>query len=291
MTAILGISAFYHDSAAALVVDGDIVAAVQEERFTREKYDARLPKQAIAYCLQEAGLRSDQLDYVAFYDKPLTKFERLLETYLAHAPAGLQSFRMAMPVWLKDKLHLRRAIRQGLPGPTRAAFLFMDHHQSHAASAFFPSPYDEAAILTARRDKRTIGMSELEEAIDRVMLGPERKSRVISEKEKMVTAYHEVGHALVAKMLPNCDPVHKISIVARGMAGGYTMTLPPEDRHMLTRSQMEDRLCQALGGQAAEEIAFQEITTGASNDLEQATDIARHMVTRYGMSRKLGPRT
>src|SRR5438034_8822942 len=111
MTAILGISAFYHDSAAALVVDGKIIAAAQEERFTRKKHDAGFPTGAVAYCLEEAGLRADQLDYVAFYDKPLTKFERLLETYLAYAPAGLRSFRMAMPVWLKDKLHLRRAIR------------------------------------------------------------------------------------------------------------------------------------------------------------------------------------
>jgi cell division protease FtsH len=150
---------------------------------------------------------------------------------------------------------------------------------------------NEGAILAARRNKKTVGMSELEEAIDRVMLGPERKSRVISEKEKTVTAYHEVGHALVAKMLPNCDPVHKISIVSRGLAGGYTLTLPPEDRHMITRSQMEDWLAQALGGQVSEEIVFQEITTGASNDLERATDIARRMVTQYGMSRKLGPRT
>ncbi len=148
MTAILGISAFYHDSAAALVVDGDVVAAAQEERFTRKKHDPGFPARAATYCLTEAGLRADQLDYVAFYDKPLTKFERLLETYLAFAPAGLRSFRMAMPVWLKDKLYLRRSILGGLPGPTNARLLFMDHHESHAASAFFPSPYDEAAILT-----------------------------------------------------------------------------------------------------------------------------------------------
>ena len=150
---------------------------------------------------------------------------------------------------------------------------------------------NEGAILAARRNKKTIGMEELEEAIDRVIAGPERKSRVISEKEKRITAYHEVGHALVAKMLPNTYPVHKMSIVARGMAGGYTRYLPPEDQYLSTRSFMEDMLCAMLGGQAAEEIAFQEITTGASDDLEKATDLARHMVTRYGMSRKLGPRT
>jgi len=148
MTAILGISAFYHDSAAALVVDGEIVAAAQEERFSRKKFDAAFPTSAVAYCLREAGLRADLLDYIAFYDKPLTKFERLLETYLAFAPQGFRSFCKAMPIWLKEKLHLRRAIREGLPGPSKAKLLFLDHHESHAASAFFPSPFEEAAILT-----------------------------------------------------------------------------------------------------------------------------------------------
>ncbi len=148
MTAILGISAFYHDSAAALVVDGRIVAAAQEERFSRRKHDADFPAQAVAYCLREAGLTLGDLDYVAFYEKPLTKFERLLETYLAYAPGGFRSFRKAIPVWLKQKLHLRRAIRDGLGGPTDAPLVFTDHHESHAASAFLPSPFDEAAILT-----------------------------------------------------------------------------------------------------------------------------------------------
>ncbi|HVX13612.1 MAG TPA: carbamoyltransferase [Pirellulales bacterium] len=148
MTAILGISAFYHDSAAALVVDGELVAAAQEERFTRRKHDAAFPARAVEYCLREAGLRPNDLDYVAFYEKPLVKFERLLETYLAGAPVGLRSFRMAMSVWLKEKLFLRRSIRQGLGGATRAPLVFLDHHESHAASAFFPSPFEEAAILT-----------------------------------------------------------------------------------------------------------------------------------------------
>src|SRR6516165_10273458 len=124
MTAILGISAFYHDSAAAVVVDGDLVAAAQEERFTRRKHDAGFPAQAAAYCLREAGLRPDQLDYVAFYDKPLAKFDRLLETYLAFAPRGLRSFSMAMPLWLKDKLYTRRNIRRGLGGSLKAPILF-----------------------------------------------------------------------------------------------------------------------------------------------------------------------
>ena len=148
MTAILGVSAFYHDSAAALVVDGTIVAAAQEERFSRKKHDERFPSAAVAYCLAEAGLAPEQLDYIGFYEKPLTKFERLLETYLAFAPSGLNSFSRAMPLWLRDKLHTRRAIRRGLPGPTKAPIVFLDHHESHAASGFFPSPFERAAVLT-----------------------------------------------------------------------------------------------------------------------------------------------
>jgi carbamoyltransferase len=148
VTAILGISAFYHDSAAALVVDGKIVAAAQEERFTRKKHDEAFPKNAIEYCLSEAGLTAEQLDYVGFYEKPLTKFDRLLSTYVSYAPAGFGSFCMAMPQWLKDKLYLPRAMRKGLGGKYRKRFVFTEHHESHAASAFFPCPFDEAAILT-----------------------------------------------------------------------------------------------------------------------------------------------
>jgi carbamoyltransferase len=148
MTAILGISAFYHDAAAALVVDGRIVAAAQEERFTRKKHDPSFPQQAIDYCLREAGLSPKEIDYVGFYEKPLVKFERLLETYLAYAPRGFRSFLLAMPLWLKHKLHLPREMRRGLGGAYRRRFVFTDHHESHAASAFFPSPFEEAAILT-----------------------------------------------------------------------------------------------------------------------------------------------
>jgi carbamoyltransferase len=148
MTAILGISAFYHDSAAALVVDGDIVAAAQEERFTRKKHDPGFPANAIGYCLKEAGLTAENLSYIAFYDKPLTKFDRLLETYLAYAPAGFRSFRLAMPLWLKDKLHMRRTLRQRFHAARNTPLVFTDHHESHAASAFFPSPFETAAILT-----------------------------------------------------------------------------------------------------------------------------------------------
>jgi cell division protease FtsH len=147
---------------------------------------------------------------------------------------------------------------------------------------------NEAAILAARRNRKTISMSELEEAIDRVIAGPERRSRIISEREKAITAYHEVGHALVARMLPNVDPVHKISIIARGMMGGYTRVLPGEDRYMWSKGQFKDNMAFALGGRAAEEIIFHEITTGASNDIERVTEMARLMVTRYGMSQKLG---
>lgn len=148
MTAILGISAFYHDSAAALVVDGEIVAAAQEERFTRKKHDERFPAQAIEYCLQEAGLSAEQLDHVSFYDKPLLKFDRLMQTYLAYAPAGFGSFAKAMPQWLSKKIHLRREIHKGLGKQYRKRIIFTEHHESHAASAFFPSPYSESAILT-----------------------------------------------------------------------------------------------------------------------------------------------
>ncbi|MCX6904141.1 MAG: carbamoyltransferase [Verrucomicrobia bacterium] len=148
MTAILGISAFYHDSAAALVVDGEIVAAAQEERFSRKKHDPAFPEQAVACCLKEGGLKAEQLNYIVFYDKPLAKFDRLLETYLGYAPAGFRSFRLAMPIWLKDKLHLRRTLRDRFQAASGTPLVFTDHHESHAASAFFPSPFEQAAILT-----------------------------------------------------------------------------------------------------------------------------------------------
>ena len=148
MTAILGVSAYYHDSAAALVVDGEIVAAAQEERFTRIKHDHDFPHHAIDYCLSEAGLQPEQLDYVGFYDKPFLKFERLLETYLAYAPSGFGSFIRAMPLWLREKLHTPRQIRRGLEGRFKKRVIFTQHHESHAASAFFPSPFERAAILT-----------------------------------------------------------------------------------------------------------------------------------------------
>ena len=148
---------------------------------------------------------------------------------------------------------------------------------------------NEGAILAARRNKKAIGLPELEEAIDRVVAGPERKSRIMSDREKAITAYHESGHALVGRMLKNHDPVHKVSIIARGMMGGYTRFLPAEDRYFWTKSQFEDMIAAALGGHVAEVLIFGEMSTGPQNDIERATNLARKMVCEYGMSEKLGP--
>ncbi|HON34295.1 MAG: ATP-dependent zinc metalloprotease FtsH [Thermovirgaceae bacterium] len=151
---------------------------------------------------------------------------------------------------------------------------------------------NEAALLAARRDRKSISMAEFEEAIDRVLAGPERRSRLISDHEKEIIAFHEVGHALVAKMVPGCDPVHKISIIPRGhKALGYTLQLPEEDRFLMSKKELINRICVLLGGRVAEEIHFSDITTGAQNDLERATQIARQMVTEFGMSDSLGPVT
>lgn len=148
---------------------------------------------------------------------------------------------------------------------------------------------NEGAILAARRNKKAIGQTELEEAIERVIAGPERRSRLISEEEKRIVAYHEAGHAIVAHVLPNTDPIHKVTIVARGMAGGYTIALPQEDRTLISRAKIMDDMAFTLGGRAAEELIFNDITSGASNDLERVTKMARSMVTRLGMSDELGP--
>src|SRR5262245_15665965 len=144
---ILGISAYYHDSAAAIVRDGEIIAAASEERFTRKKGDPRFPEQAVAYCLREAGVRIDQLSAVGFYDKPVRKFARIVESYLGVAPRGLRQFLMAGPMWVKDKLWMDRNLRQELDNYD-GDLLYALHHESHAASAFYPSPFNEAAILT-----------------------------------------------------------------------------------------------------------------------------------------------
>jgi len=148
MTAVLGLSGLYHDSAAALVIDGKIIAAAQEERFTRRKHDARMPINAINFCLEQAALKPSDLDYVGFYEKPLLTFDRLLETYISYAPAGLPSFFLAMPQWLKEKLYLPRELSKALGREYGRRFVFTEHHESHAASAFFPSPFEESAIVT-----------------------------------------------------------------------------------------------------------------------------------------------
>jgi cell division protease FtsH len=148
---------------------------------------------------------------------------------------------------------------------------------------------NEGAILAARRNKKQIGQTDLEEAIERVIAGPERKSRLISKEEKRIVAYHEAGHAVVANSLPNCDPVHKVSIIARGMAGGYTLALPKEDRTLMGKNKLLDDMAFTLGGRASEELMFDDITSGASDDLERVTRMARTMVTRLGMSDDLGP--
>jgi cell division protease FtsH len=147
---------------------------------------------------------------------------------------------------------------------------------------------NEAALLAARRDKKAVEMADLEDAIDRVVAGLEKRSRVMNKKEKEITAYHEAGHALAAAFLPNAHPVHKVSIIPRGFALGITMFLPTEDRYLMTRAELLDRIGTSLGGRAAEELIFNEITSGARDDLRHATDIARMMVTEYGMSKKLG---
>jgi carbamoyltransferase len=143
---ILGISAYYHDSAACLIREGDIVAAAQEERFSRKKHDHRFPASAVEYCLEEAGITAEEVNLVAFYDKPLLKFERLLESYIDYAPSGIRSFLMAMPLWLREKLWIREQVAKS--ANYKGQVLFTEHHESHAASAFFPSPFESAAVLT-----------------------------------------------------------------------------------------------------------------------------------------------
>ncbi|HEV2127532.1 MAG TPA: ATP-dependent zinc metalloprotease FtsH, partial [Thermomicrobiales bacterium] len=186
----------------------------------------------------------------------------------------------------------RRSILQvhtrGKPVESDVSIENLARQTSGFSGADLENLVNEAAILAARRNKKTVGRPELTEAIDRVIAGPQRKSRVISERERLMTAYHEAGHALVARMLPHADPVRKVSIVARGMAGGYTRMVPDEDRLFKTKAQFEDDIAVFMAGQIAEQLVFEEISTGASNDIERATAIARRMVTEFGMS-QLGP--
>jgi cell division protease FtsH len=213
--------------------------------------------------LDPALLRPGRFDRQVVLDEPDIKGRRgILEVHVKGKP-------------LEDSVDLETIARQtvGFSGADLANLL------------------NEAAILAARRDKKLVGMAELQESIDRVIAGPEKKSRIISPKEKEITAYHEAGHALVAKKLPHADPVHKVTVVARGMALGWTRFLPTEDRYLWTRSQLNDKLASMLGGHAAEDMVFGEMTTGSHSDIEQTTKIARKMVTEYGMSERLGPRT
>jgi cell division protease FtsH len=190
---------------------------------------------------------------------------------------------------IRGRISILQVHAKGKPFETSISLEILAKQTPGFSGADLANLLNEAAILAARRNKRKISMGELEEAIDRVVAGPARKSRIISEREKAITAYHEVGHALVARMLPNTDPVHKVSIVARGQAGGFTMLLPTEDRYLWSKPQFEDMLAYALGGHVAELIIFGEVTTGASNDIERVTKIARSMVTEYGMSSRIGP--
>jgi cell division protease FtsH len=190
---------------------------------------------------------------------------------------------------IRGRTSILQVHAKGKPLETNVSLEILAKQTPGFSGADLANLLNEAAILAARRNRRKVGMSELEEAIDRVVAGPARKSRIISEREKAITAYHEVGHAMVARMLPNTDPVHKVSIVARGQAGGFTMLLPTEDRYLWSKPQFEDMLAYALGGHVSELIIFGDVTTGASNDIERVTKIARSMVTEYGMSSRIGP--
>jgi cell division protease FtsH len=192
---------------------------------------------------------------------------------------------------LKGRLAILEVHARGKPIQAGAELEVLARRTPGFTGADLANVMNEAALLTARGGKKEIGMHELEESIDRVVAGPERKSRVISEKEKRVIAYHEAGHALVGHALPNADPVHKISIIPRGRALGYTLSLPTEDKFLVTRSEMIDDLAMFLGGRVAEEMVFDDPTTGAQDDIDRATKMARQMVTEYGMSDKLGPLT
>jgi cell division protease FtsH len=213
--------------------------------------------------LDPALLRPGRFDRRVVLDRPDMKGrEKILEVHIRGKP-------------LEKDVDLKALARQ-TPG---------------FVGADIESLVNEAAILAARRNKKSIGMEELQEAVERVMAGPERKSRVITEAEKEVVAYHEAGHALAAVKTPHADKVRKVTIIPRGMAGGYTMILPEEDRYLANRTKFEAELVTMLGGRAAEEVVFDRVTTGASNDLERATDLARKMIMEYGMSDKLGPLT
>ncbi|OGI17144.1 MAG: cell division protein FtsH [Candidatus Melainabacteria bacterium RIFOXYA12_FULL_32_12] len=213
--------------------------------------------------LDNALLRPGRFDRQVVIDKPdIMGREQILEVHIKGKP-------------LAEEVNLK-VIAKRTPGFT---------------GADLSNLINEAALLAARKSKKEIEMEDVEEAIDKVIAGPEKKNRIISEKEKEIIAYHEVGHALLAKLLKDCDPLHKVTIISRGMALGLTMTLPVNDQVLYSRTQLLDRMAMTLGGRISEEIIFNEITTGAQNDLEKVTDLARKMVTNFGMSEKMGPMT
>jgi cell division protease FtsH len=213
--------------------------------------------------LDPALLRPGRFDRRVVLDRPdMNGRKQIIEVHIKGKP-------------MSDKIDLQSLARQ-TPG---------------FSGADIENLVNEAAILAARRNKKTIEMTDVVESIEKVIAGPERRSRIISDEEKRVIAYHEAGHAIVSHLLPNCDPVVKVSIISRGTALGYTMNRPEDDRYLQRMSKFMDDLAALLGGRAAESIVFSDITTGAANDLERATDLARAMVTRYGMSDILGPRT
>ncbi|MBI3495646.1 ATP-dependent zinc metalloprotease FtsH, partial [Candidatus Berkelbacteria bacterium] len=195
---------------------------------------------------------------------------------------------------LPDRADRQAILKIHVRGKPLSSNVHLDHIAGNTpgfSGADLRNVVNEAAIFAARRDRKEITMADFNEAVEKVILGPERRSRILSPAEKQITAYHEAGHAIVAKALPNCDPVHKVSVISRGIALGFTWTRPTEDRHLISRSKFEDDLAQLLGGRVAEDLVFHETTTGASNDLRRATQIARDMVTQYGMSKQLGPVT
>jgi len=191
---------------------------------------------------------------------------------------------------MRGRVEILRVHTKGKPLDPRSASIEELAKQSPGFSgADLANLVNEAAILAARRNKKVIGMPEFQEALERIIAGPERKSRVISDAEKLIIAYHEGGHAVVQRVLPKCDPVSKVTIISRGMALGYTMALPTEDRYLQSKTEFEDKIAGMLGGNASERLVFGDTTTGAANDIEKATDLARRMVTEFGMSDRLGP--
>jgi len=192
---------------------------------------------------------------------------------------------------IKEREDILRIHMKGKPAADDVNISVIARQTPGFTGADLENLLNEAALLTARYNKRNITMKEVQQSIERIIAGPEKKSRIISDEEKKIIAYHEAGHALVACYLPHADPIHKISVISRGMSLGYTITLPEQDRYLISRSELTDNLTQLLGGRASEEIVFNEITTGAQNDLEKSTKIARQMVCEFGMSDKIGPLT